>query len=334
MKGDGRGSNLIFIGGCPRSGTTLAQLMLDSHPSVCGGPEFDRVPDIIELRDRLRSSVDSGRISVYCTREGVNREIGALIERLLAPYADERGCEMISEKTPFNALIFEELLEILPGARFVFCVRDPRAVVASMLEVGKRAKEKGQTSPGYTRNLYSAIRTIKATNDAGFRAAARSERVLTVVYERLVDQPERETTRICEFLGLPWAGEMLTPGEKRHDVENNLDGVWYTKDMFYSNPDPTRSRGWRKQLTAEQQAAISAAFGGDVNLEALGYDLSSDNFPATTRTASRAKLLAYSGLREAALRLVSYSLQRPLLGMPIRKLSTLTATARQQRREP
>jgi len=95
----GQGRGLVFVGGCPRSGTTLVQLMLDSHPDVCGGPEFDRVPDIVALRDRLRASVDSGRISVYRSKEDVDREIGQLVERLLAPYAGERGCKVVSEKT-------------------------------------------------------------------------------------------------------------------------------------------------------------------------------------------------------------------------------------------
>ncbi|MGI8860438.1 MAG: sulfotransferase family protein [Rubrobacteraceae bacterium] len=233
----GQGRGLVFVGGCPRSGTTLVQLMLDSHPDVCGGPEFDRVPDIVALRDRLRASVDSGRISVYRSKEDVDREIGQLVERLLAPYAGERGCKVVSEKTPWNVLIFRELSEIFPEARFIFCVRDPRAVVASMLRVGDRAKEKGLSSPGHTRSLYSAIETVKKTNDAGFRAADGSDRVLTVVYERLVGDPERETARVCAFLGLPWSAEMVKPGEKRHDGEKTLDGVWYTDDMYYSNPD-------------------------------------------------------------------------------------------------
>jgi len=102
--------------------------------------------------------------------------------------------------------------------------------------VGDRAKEKGLSSPGHTRSLYSAIETVKKTNDAGFRAANGSDRVLTVVYERLVGDPKRETTRVCDFLRLPWSEEMIRPGEKRHDGEKTLDGVWYTDNMFYSNP--------------------------------------------------------------------------------------------------
>ena len=49
MNSDG-GSRFIFVGGAPRSGTTLVQNMLDSHPDILGGPEFIHIPDIINLR--------------------------------------------------------------------------------------------------------------------------------------------------------------------------------------------------------------------------------------------------------------------------------------------
>jgi hypothetical protein len=201
--------------------------MLDSHPEICGGPEFDRVPDVIQLRDKLGESVDLGRISVYFSGEDVDRELGLFVERLLLPYAGSQGCELMSEKIPWNVLVFEDLLEVFPGARFIFCVRDPRAVTASMLQVGERARKGGHLAPSITRSTAAIIRTIRRTNRAGFEAARLSERVLPVVYERLVAEPEQETKRICGFLGLAWSSEMLRPGEKEHDGEKGLDGVWH-----------------------------------------------------------------------------------------------------------
>lgn len=310
-----RGKGLVFIGGCPRSGTTLVQLMLDSHPLVCGGPEFDFIPEIVKLRGNLRKSVDSGRINAYCSVEDVDAEIGALIERLLMPYAHGRGCELISEKTPWDVLVFRELLEIFPKAKFVFCVRDPRAVVASMFQVGDRAKEKGLRGPRFVRSLYSAVDTIKETNAAGFEVASRSDRVLTVAYELVLKDPKRQTMKICSFLGLPWSKEMIRPGEKEHDWEKIMaDDVWYTRDMFRSNLDPGRVRKWESQLTVSQQAVIMAAFEHDENLRAIGYDLSDRSLSTLFRALIRVSLRARSNLKSSFLR---FAFKKPF----IRRLS-------------
>jgi hypothetical protein len=221
----------------------MVQNILDNHPNICGGPEFDHVPDIVALRNRLHSSIDSGRIRAFCSVEDIDREIGGFVERLLIPYADKQDCGLVSEKTPWNALVFRDLLEIFPGARFLFCVRDPRAVVASMLEVGKRAQKQGVRSPRFTRNVSAAVNIIKSCNAAGFEAVESSDRVLTVVYERMVVDPDRETKRLCDFLRIPWSAEMLKPGEKKHEGEKVLDGIWYDSKMYnrlakfaYNNP--------------------------------------------------------------------------------------------------
>ena len=324
IDGERRGSGLVFVGGCPRSGTTLVQLILDSHPDVCGGPEFDRVPEILELRNKLRASVDSGRISLYCSREDVDREIALLIERLLTPYAEKRGCSLISEKTPWNVLVFQELLEIFPGAKLVFCVRDPRAVAASMLQVGRRAQKKGSDSPGFTKNLRSAIRTIWRSNNAGFIVANESKRVFTVVYERLVNEPEREIRRLCDFLSLPWSEEMLGPGEKLHTGEKSLDGVWYTDEMFRSNPDPTRANKWENELTPAQQTEILVSFKNDENLKALGYRLSDELSPAaTSRVILQLHARLRSGLENMLLGLASSSMKSVSLRRFVLKLYSL-----------
>lgn len=284
------GERLVFVGGSPRSGTTLVQNILDSHPEISGGPEFDRIPEVVRLRGKLRASVRSGRISAFCSEGDVDREIGLLIERLLLPYADARNARLMSEKTPWNVLAFRELSQIFPEARFVFCIRDPRAVAASMLEVGRRAREKGGSSPAFTRSLGSAVKTIRATNRAGFEAASElGGRTLTVSYENLVDDSERESIRLCDFLGAPWSEEMLRPAEKEHDGAKVLDGVWYDQAMYRSNPDPARAEKWKRQLTREQVVMICEAFERDKELSALGYDLSAPPMPPLRRAVFRAR---------------------------------------------
>lgn len=51
MKGQ-KGERLIFTGGAARSGTTLVQNILDSHPDIVGGPEFLHLEDLMAFKKK------------------------------------------------------------------------------------------------------------------------------------------------------------------------------------------------------------------------------------------------------------------------------------------
>jgi protein-tyrosine sulfotransferase len=242
-----QGERFVFVGGAPRSGTTLLQNMLDSHPEILGGPEFLHLREIAELRSRMAASIRNGWITEFCSLEEMDRAVAELIARLLLPLADRHGAALISEKTPKNVFGFEELLGLFPQARAIHVVRDPRAVVASMLEVGRRAERQGVKLQPFTRYVGAAVRYVKECYEAGARAAELAPgRVLTVAYERLVASPEKETRRICDFLGLPWDEAMLRPGEHQHiglaPITEGNDNLWYDRASYQRNPEPGSHR--------------------------------------------------------------------------------------------
>lgn len=274
-----RGRNLLFVAGAPRSGTTLLQNMLDSHTHIVGAPEFRHVRHLVETRNRLHADIDAGAISAFCAKPSVDAWFSALIEDLLLPLMRESaGVSLVSEKTPQNVLVFSELLELFPAARLVHVVRDPRAVIASLLQVGRRIREQGRRPKAAAANLVGAIAEVRACLDAGFQAAEEAPgRVFTVRYEDLVAEPEAETQRLCEHLGLDWDPAMLTPSRFDHVAETAVTdasgNVWYTRETFSEDPDPVRTQKWRVQLTRRQQARISAAFADCEALACLRYDL-------------------------------------------------------------
>lgn len=274
---------LIFIGGSPRSGTTLVQNILDSHPDIYGGAEFLHIPEIIKLRGALQRSVSRGYISLYCNSEEVDIKIKSLLFELLLPLADKNNCFFLSEKTPENIFVFAELMQLLPSAYFIHVIRDPRAIVSSMLQVGKRAVDKDLKPPSFTKDIFSSIKYLKRCVEAGANiTSACPEKILTVKYEDLVRGPEDETRRICNFLGLNWKMEMVSPGNKRHPGEQAItvksDELWYDKSSYYKNPDPSIINKWLKKLTLSQKAKVFLAFKDNKFLKENGYDLYSGNF--------------------------------------------------------
>ena len=280
MSVNGNGERLIFVGGVARSGTTMLQNMLDSHPDILGVPEFGNISDIIQLRKKLNESITHGNTDVFCSCNNVDNHIRALIENLLLPLANKNKCKFLSEKTPRNILVFHELIELYPGAHFIQIVRDPRAVVCSIINVLARFREKGKETVNGSGSFLDFIGIIDEVMDflnAGFSASkCNPGKVLTVIYERLVRDPVKETKRICNFIGIPWSEKMCYPSKKKHLGENFMtkQETWYNKKNFNRDPEIDEINKWKNNITPLQEALIAACFKDVEELKHSGYDFS------------------------------------------------------------
>lgn len=270
------GRRFVFVGGAPRSGTTLLQHILDCHPEVFGGPEFERVPDIVEAWRAVVDSFSRGRITEFCQRTEIDAAFAALIERLLLPAADARQARLLSEKTPFNVLVFSELLELFPRCRALHLVRDPRGVVCSMLHVGKRARAKNEPVPHWTLNLQEAVEVVAHALASGFRAEERyPDRLLTLTYESLALQPEDTIRRVCTFLDLTFDPAMLAPHAQKHPAQDKLvqldNGTWVDPKLGFRAIETSRLHAWQTDLDPPQIAYINDTFRAHPALHRLGY---------------------------------------------------------------
>lgn len=86
-----RGSSLIFVTGPPRSGTTLVQNMLDSHPRIVGAPEFRHIHHLVGVRNRLHDDIDQDSTDALSTKAWIDARFGGLSEVFLFPFADHFG---------------------------------------------------------------------------------------------------------------------------------------------------------------------------------------------------------------------------------------------------
>jgi hypothetical protein len=305
---------LIFVGGSPRSGTTLVQNMLDSHPLILGGPEFLHLQHIVDLRRRLHSSITKGWIDIICTREDVDSYLIELIEKLFLHLADKHQCEFYSEKSPENILVFSKLIELFPKAHFIQVIRDPRAIVTSMQQVKKRAVNKGLKPPAFTANIATRLAYVKKCFDAGFTATKNAPgKVLTVAYEHLLMNPEREIKKICKFLGIEWDDLMLYPGDKEHlgqqAITTSSDEIWYDAKAYNRNPDSQNIEKWQSELTLSQKIKTMIAFKDVPELKQYGYNFSLDSLTQTNYILARSYFL-YLRLGSAIYRYFSFFVRK------------------------
>jgi hypothetical protein len=207
----------IFVGGCPRSGTTLLRTMLDSHPHLAVPLETHFVVpawrhrsmfgDLSEADNRrgVARWIIELRKSRYSDRIGIPREqlmdafaaapptLGSLMESVFTLYAEREGKPRWGDKRPSYSQNLNVVFDMWPNARFVNVVRDPRACVASMRKA----------FPGWGRPV-SAVEIWERT-DRNVRAALRklpADQITEIRYEDLIADPEGVLKRLCAFYDL------------------------------------------------------------------------------------------------------------------------------------
>ena len=187
----------VFIVGMPRSGTTLVEQILASHPEVTGGGELTDISDIANsLPGRLGTEEDYPDCISGLTQAVVDECARRCLGRLAAIGG---GATRVTDKTPLNFSHLGLIALLFPGAGVIHTTRDSRDTCLSCYfqNFGERH--------GYSRHLahlgtfHNDYRRIMAhwreTLDVP---------ILGVAYEDLVREPERVSREIVDFCGLPW----------------------------------------------------------------------------------------------------------------------------------
>lgn len=196
----GRSDWPVIIAGFPRSGTTLLERVLHAHPSAAGAGELDYFR---ELEHEMRSR-GAGYPACAPSIEPRQLDLDAwkYRERLVG-----LGCmaDRVIDKSLHNWRLLGLLAQVLPGARFIWCQREPMDICISC----------------YTRELMPGRHPfVTDLADLGF-AFGHYQRlmrhwldvldvpVLEVRYEDLVEDLEAQTRRVLEFIGLEFDEQCL-----------------------------------------------------------------------------------------------------------------------------
>ncbi len=199
----------VFVLGMPRSGTSLVERILASHPSIIGTGEQPTVHRLLRRlephEDRLPARIEDPAALTAAAigaaaREGLERIAG------LAPAAAR-----IVDKQPFNFLALPMIARLFPGATIVHCRRDRLDVAVSCFFqsfTGAIWFANDLTHIDRFHRAYQRLTDHWATlMDAD--PAGSGSRVLEVPYEQLTAEPEPWTRRLLEHVGMPWHEDCL-----------------------------------------------------------------------------------------------------------------------------
>jgi tetratricopeptide (TPR) repeat protein len=204
----------IFVLGMPRSGSTLIEQILASHPQVHGAGEL---PDlqlaaaaVLNTGDRRLEFPEYGPALDAHTLKRIGEDY---CERLQTRTAGSRA--RVVDKLPENFLRIGLIRLALPNARIIHTVRNP---IDTCVSCYSRLFAGGQHFTYDLAELGRYHRRYSALMDH-WRAVLPQDAILDVAYEDVVDDLEGQARRLLDYCGLPWDDRCLSFHTTRRAVK-------------------------------------------------------------------------------------------------------------------
>lgn len=207
----------IFVLGMPRSGTSLTEQIIASHPDVKGAGE------VAFWSDALREHETDLRQGLL--GEPIRKKLADAYLRALV--GDSGDAPRIVDKTPVNADYLGVIHSVFPNARIIYMQRDPIDTCLSCYFQ--------QLSPGhnFTMDLSDLAHYYRQHERlmAHWRAVLPPGSILAVPYEELVADQETWTRKILDFVNLEWDERCLDFHKTERDVATA--SYWQVRQRIY-----------------------------------------------------------------------------------------------------
>lgn len=281
----------IFVVGCPRSGTTMLQLMLHAHRRIAIPPEtrflltayeqrhsWGDLTDVVNRRrlaDWIVEDPSTAFKDLGLDKDAVRDEIvagpptlGSAIGIVFRAYARRFDKPRWGDKRPMYLQHLDVIRRLFPDAQIVHIVRDGRDCVASLKE-----------TPWHRGGVYQAIATWNRGMDQGRRAAKLfgPDSYFEISYEQLVNSPAEELRKLCAYLGEAYDPAMERP-DQLASVAVPKRKSWHA--LTHQEPTTDRIGSWAQRLQPWEIGLCESMMGD--RLLSRGYDLSGEHAPGVS----------------------------------------------------
>jgi len=255
----------FFIVGAPRSGTTLVQAILSSHPHVAIPPETEF---FLFFSGEGDDSVGDGELIRYLTshawldqqmdgselerrfREQSDQTVRSLFVQMMEMQSEKYGKPRLGEKSPHHCRHVERIGRMFPNARFIHMVRDPRDVTASLMKMPWSRGSYLSSAREWRRLLTEHQRLLEEMD---------SSRYMGVRYESLVADTEAEVRRVCVFLDEPFKVDMLDFHQRQESGFDARESEW--KGGTMRPVEGTSVQRFERDLSLRQIAGVQREVG-------------------------------------------------------------------------
>jgi tetratricopeptide (TPR) repeat protein len=204
----------LLVLGMPRSGTTLIERIVSSHPQVAGGGELPFWNEMGAAWDVDAEKLPDAAERVRADYRRVLRRVGPDALR-------------VTDKMPFNFLWIGVVHLIFPKARVIHCRRNP---IDTCLSIYATQFTQNWGYAGDRGDLAFYYRQYLRLMEH-WRAVIPPDRLLEVDYEEATAEPEATARRLVAFTGLPWDAACARP-ERNPDAVKTAS-TWQARQPVY-----------------------------------------------------------------------------------------------------
>jgi tetratricopeptide (TPR) repeat protein len=208
----------VFIVGMPRSGTTLVEQIVSSHPNVAAGGELTFWSDRGAAWYKAGPAVTEATFQAQAAADylGLLRAIGPKAAR-------------VTDKMPFNFLWAGLIHLAFPRATIIHC---RRSAIDAALSIHQTHFHPALAFPTGGAELVAYFRGYRRVTDH-WRSVLPAEQFIEIDYEELTRGPEPVIRWIIASCGLPWDDACLRPDQNPSAVKT--PSKWQTRQPIYRN---------------------------------------------------------------------------------------------------
>lgn len=252
----------VFLLGAPRSGTTWLQIMLSKHPDISTCQETHLFSSFLSSLQR------SWRHHEHDSR-GIGLQAAISHERFIALQRDFAlsvldaigDTAIVLEKTPAHITVLDDIREVLPEARFIHIIRDPRGVAASLAAAGRD----WGSSWASTSAVHNARRWVANVSDGIGLRNSDPATYFEVRYEDLLDDAARNLEQIFTWLGIDSSAGLCRQVAEESRIkklrEASSDAAWDLAKEPRGFFRKGQSDGWKEDLSHREVAVVEAIAG-------------------------------------------------------------------------
>ena len=199
---------LSLLGGHPRSGTTLLEQVLDSHPDIISAEETEIFHSDAYFPLTRNLPADSPTLSVLeaASNEALQRSRNHYFDHVAKFLGQPVGDRLLIDKNPSLTFLIPALVRIFPEIKLLIALRDPRDVVLSCF---MQSFKLGPFSSPYL-TLENAVTEYTAMMSLWQTVAPLlQDHSLEVRYEDMVEDLESVARKTLDFLDVPWDARVL-----------------------------------------------------------------------------------------------------------------------------